>query len=168
MNDLPTVSWTFPPLPEHLDELCDRFESAWKAAISSGGAKPIPESFLSGVAEPEIPLLLRELIGLEVGYRLRLGETPALEEYRQRFPGLPLDWLAHELSRCAETLSRRILRAKPTPPSKKAPHSLRPKSAARIATVLFNWPRNPMKYSAQAAAAHFGSAMRTSPKRPAA
>jgi WD40 repeat protein/serine/threonine protein kinase len=68
-----------------IDAVCGRFEEAWKAVVV-GGARPAIEAYLAGVAEPEHPALLRELLLLEMDYRKRLGEQPTREEYRSRFP----------------------------------------------------------------------------------
>src|SRR5690349_4426322 len=62
------------------DERCDRFEKAWQA-----GERPRIEDYLADTSEPERSLLLRELLGLELAYRRLQGDTPLLEEYRQRF-----------------------------------------------------------------------------------
>jgi serine/threonine-protein kinase len=75
--------------PERLDEACDRFEAAWKA-----GPRPAVEDYLAGVAGPERPALLRELVKLDLYYRCRAGEAPRSEDYRSRFPDLPQGWLA--------------------------------------------------------------------------
>src|SRR5208282_231783 len=69
-----TVDLNWPPLPDHLDQICDRFEAAWKAA-RAGEPRPRLEDFLAGVPEPECPPLLRELWWLEVDYRGQFGET---------------------------------------------------------------------------------------------
>jgi RIO-like serine/threonine protein kinase len=91
MTVLRTAGINQPPLPLHLDQICDHFEKAWKAVPA--GPRPRLEDFLAGVAEPECQPLLHELLRLEVEYRRQLGETPWLEEYQQRFAGLPLDGL---------------------------------------------------------------------------
>jgi hypothetical protein len=52
MKELPPDSGTLPPLPAHLDQICDRFEAAWNAALV-GGPQPRLEAFLADVAEPE-------------------------------------------------------------------------------------------------------------------
>src|SRR6516164_5114190 len=65
-----------------LDPLCDRFEDDWLA-----GRRPRLEEFLDRVPPADRPALLAELLGLELDYRLRRGEHPEAEDYRQRFPG---------------------------------------------------------------------------------
>jgi hypothetical protein len=65
-----------------VDEACDRFEAAWRA-----GDRPRIEEFLADPTDPDDPMLLRYLLAVELDYRGGLGETPALSEYRRRFPG---------------------------------------------------------------------------------
>jgi serine/threonine-protein kinase len=69
-----------------LEEVCARFEAAWKAA---GSAAPAPriEEYLGAAAGPERAALLRELLRLDLHYRTRAGDTPTPEEYRRRLPG---------------------------------------------------------------------------------
>ena len=64
-----------------IDPVCDRFESDWLA-----GRRPRLEDFLGEVGAADRAALLRELLGLELEYRSRLGEKPAVEEYRRRLP----------------------------------------------------------------------------------
>lgn len=78
------ASWE-PSLARQVDDLCDQFESAWKAA-STSGERPRIEAFLDTVPEPERSILLRELLELEVAYRQRAGEQLTQDEYRRRFP----------------------------------------------------------------------------------
>ena len=59
---------------EKVNEICDRFESAWKA-----GTRPRLEEYLKNTSEPERTALLRELILVELAYRRRKGEKPLLE-----------------------------------------------------------------------------------------
>jgi tRNA A-37 threonylcarbamoyl transferase component Bud32/sugar lactone lactonase YvrE len=66
-----------------VDEICDRFEAAWKA-----GGRPRIEDFSSARAEPERSNLLRELIALDVAYRQRTGEAPTAADYLARFPAI--------------------------------------------------------------------------------
>jgi tetratricopeptide (TPR) repeat protein len=64
-----------------LDPVCDRFESAWLS-----GQRPSLESHLNAGEDADRPALLRELLALDLHYRVRHGERPTLEEYRLRFP----------------------------------------------------------------------------------
>jgi serine/threonine-protein kinase len=93
-NPLETALEQLPPtLLRHAEVVCRQFETAWKA-----DGRPRIEDFLAGVAEPERRFLLRELVQVEVEYRLRAGEAPRPEEYRQRFPDLDAAWLAGALA----------------------------------------------------------------------
>jgi WD40 repeat protein len=67
--------------PHRVDEVCDRFEAAWRT-----GEAPRIEEYLETVAESERGDLLYELLALEVELRQRRGERPGPQEYRQRFP----------------------------------------------------------------------------------
>src|SRR5207247_9438291 len=51
------------------------------------GGQPRIEDFPDAVPEPGRPELLRQLLVVEVQYRLRGGERPAPEDYLPRFPG---------------------------------------------------------------------------------
>jgi WD40 repeat protein len=85
------------PLSESLgrlvDQVCNRFEAAWKA-----GGQPRADDFLGDRPEPDRSALLRELVLLEAYYRRSRGEDCRPEEYQARFPGLDLADLAEELS----------------------------------------------------------------------
>ncbi|HKB35081.1 MAG TPA: protein kinase, partial [Gemmataceae bacterium] len=89
------------PLSRLLDEVCDRFEAAWKAAHprsgSPAGARPLIEEYLADIPGPQRLTLLRELILLEVDYRRRAGDGPCPEEYLARFPELDTAWLGAAL-----------------------------------------------------------------------
>jgi serine/threonine protein kinase/formylglycine-generating enzyme required for sulfatase activity len=61
-----------------------RFEQAWR-----DGLRPRVEDYLDGCQEPQRPLLLRELVRIEVRYRTQAGEQLHAEEFRQRFPRHP-------------------------------------------------------------------------------
>jgi serine/threonine-protein kinase len=66
-----------------VDAVCLRFEAAWQA-----GQRPDLEAYLADAQEPLRSALLRELIALDIEYRRRAGESPSLEDYRDRFPEL--------------------------------------------------------------------------------
>jgi serine/threonine protein kinase len=88
-----TGSALLPPLPRHLDQVCDRFETAWKQVLA-GGPRPRLQDFLAGSSAPQQQILLLELLTVESGYRRQLGERPAQAEYQRRFPEVPAAWLA--------------------------------------------------------------------------
>src|SRR5262245_32357105 len=85
------------PLARRVDEVCCRFEAAWKAA-ACGGTPPLLESYLAEVAEPARAALLGELLKVEVHHRRRAGEEPREDDYRARLPDLDPGWLATVLT----------------------------------------------------------------------
>ena len=73
------------PTPQalHVDEVCDRFEAAWRAV-----RKPLIEDYWRQEHEgPERSALLCELLALDVYWRRRHGEQPEPRDYDLRFPG---------------------------------------------------------------------------------
>src|SRR6516165_7107053 len=100
MSDHPRKSTE--PLTARLDKICDRYEDAWLKA-GSAGQRPRIEDYLEETSEAERRVLLGELIALEAAYRRQQGEEPQEEEYRQRFPGLDLTFLAQTLAAVVET-----------------------------------------------------------------
>jgi serine/threonine protein kinase len=64
-----------------MDAACDGFEACWKA-----GQRPRIEEYLGTTAGLEREHLLRELLSLELEYRLQRGEAAILSEYLLRFP----------------------------------------------------------------------------------
>ena len=82
---LPPQDGTWSPEFEQcrLDEVCDRFEAAWRA-----GARPRIEEYLGDVTGAARLALLRELLALEVHYRQRGGEGPRPADYGDRFADL--------------------------------------------------------------------------------
>jgi formylglycine-generating enzyme required for sulfatase activity/tRNA A-37 threonylcarbamoyl transferase component Bud32 len=91
MESHPHDEWSSIPLSqvERADQICDRFEAAWKSA-----PRPRLDPFLSGVPAAEQPYLIRELLSLDLDYRRVLGETPTLEEYKADYPALNIDRFA--------------------------------------------------------------------------
>jgi serine/threonine-protein kinase len=80
-------------IARRVDEVCDRFEKAWKA-----GARPRIEDYVTQAGDPDDAFyLLRELLLVELDYRHGAGERLRLTEYQARFPSLPADWLQHIL-----------------------------------------------------------------------
>src|SRR5262245_27188118 len=74
-----------PSLLRRVEEVCDRFEAAWKAA-GSLDQRPKIEDYLGEIREPERSLFLRELLELEIAYRRLAGKELLPEQFRQRFP----------------------------------------------------------------------------------
>lgn len=67
-----------------MEDLCDEFESRWRR-----GERPKIEDLLGHVSEEQRRNLLAHLLGVELHWRRRNSEIPAIEEYAQRFPQ---DW----------------------------------------------------------------------------
>jgi formylglycine-generating enzyme required for sulfatase activity len=65
-----------------VEEACNGFEAALRA-----GEGPRIEAYLGDTFEPGRSVLLRELLALELEYRLGSGDTPTPGEYDVRFPG---------------------------------------------------------------------------------
>jgi serine/threonine protein kinase len=83
MGDQAQTTGGPPPseLAPHVEQTCRAFETAWKA-----GPPPAIEAFLKDAPAAARPRLLRELLRLDLAYRGRRHERPALEEYCARFP----------------------------------------------------------------------------------
>jgi tetratricopeptide (TPR) repeat protein len=73
------------PVPEFIqvDAACDRFEAAWHA-----GQRPDLAAYLSAAPAGAALPLFRNLLNLDLEYRLRQGERPDERSYRERFPDL--------------------------------------------------------------------------------
>lgn len=56
-------------LTRQVDQVCDRFESAWKLAVAAGARPPRLEEYLQSTPEPESSALRRELEELAAAYR---------------------------------------------------------------------------------------------------
>lgn len=76
-----TPTTTPPNAVRQIEQICDRFEAAWK-----DGQRPLLEAYLSQVDEHLHSALLRELLPLEWEYRVRAGDQPQPSEYQSRFP----------------------------------------------------------------------------------
>jgi WD40 repeat protein len=98
MSDAPPGGTESSELPtsDAIDVACERFELAWKAALT-GGSRPRIEDYLAGVPDTERTALLRELVLLELYFRARQGEQARPEEYRERFPALSERWLLRKI-----------------------------------------------------------------------
>jgi serine/threonine protein kinase/tetratricopeptide (TPR) repeat protein len=66
----------------HIDQVCLGFEAAWKQA----DVPPSLDACLQGVGEPERSELLRQLLLLDLDYRLRRGQVLGREDYCRLFP----------------------------------------------------------------------------------
>jgi serine/threonine protein kinase len=108
------------PLCRQIDSVCDAFEQAWIR-----GERPIIEKQLGAVGEEGRPMLLNELVRIELEWRSRLGERPTDAEYATRFPSCASalgDWLSEAQAAAtaaermaADTAHRSILDTPPPP-----------------------------------------------------
>jgi serine/threonine protein kinase/formylglycine-generating enzyme required for sulfatase activity len=81
MNETPQTCLSLAATPVRLvDQVCDGFEAAWKAA-GPAGRPPRIEDYLDAVPEQERPHLCRELIKLDMAYRRGLGEEALAADY---------------------------------------------------------------------------------------
>src|SRR5262249_11180030 len=80
----------------HIDEVCRRFEGAWKNAAAAG-PRPAPEDYLADTPEPARARLVCELLRLEIYYRARAGEVLHAADFQTRFPDLDPTWLSQTL-----------------------------------------------------------------------
>src|SRR4051794_20264850 len=69
-------------LARRVNAACERFEVAWR-----DGLRPRIEDELDRAPEPDRPVLLTELLALELELRRDRGEQPTPREYHARFPG---------------------------------------------------------------------------------
>jgi serine/threonine-protein kinase len=82
MTDAPLLPGLSSAEARRIDQICDRFEAAWKA-----GQRPVLEEYLRAAGEPERSVLLRQLLLLDWDFRRRAGDRPAGGDYLARFPG---------------------------------------------------------------------------------
>jgi serine/threonine-protein kinase len=104
-----------------IDWVCDQFEAEWRARRG-----PRIEDYLRRVAAPDRPTLLRELLAVELEYRLRQGERPLLAEYRPRFA---------EYARVVESAFAKPAPTRPAPTRPAAPVPRGPAGGALKLTV---------------------------------
>jgi serine/threonine protein kinase/tetratricopeptide (TPR) repeat protein len=86
MASVPTDSLAL-TVARQVDEICSRFEVAWKAATTIE-ARPRVEEYLREIAEPARTVLVLELLRVEIHRRRRAGEEPRAADYQERFPTL--------------------------------------------------------------------------------
>ena len=65
---------------QRVDRACTRFEQTWRS-----GPRPDLRDYLAGTGDERVALFC-DLLKVELACRLKRGELPAAEEYRQRFP----------------------------------------------------------------------------------
>ena len=70
-----------------MNEVCDRFEAAWRAT-PDGAPGPRIEDYLADAVGMEPAVLVRHLVLLEIDYRRLRRERASASEYGSRFPSL--------------------------------------------------------------------------------
>ena len=71
-----------------IDEIADRFEAAWLAVSGSGSPPPKIDDHLGLRSGSEQAALIRELVHIEVQYRVRRGERLDPDDYIRLYPNL--------------------------------------------------------------------------------
>jgi serine/threonine protein kinase len=94
-----------PALGRRIDEVCNRFEAAWRS-----GMGPLLEDFLAGWEGAERAALLRELVPLDAEYRRGAGEPCAPADYLARFPDVDATALAEAVPRFPEVPGYEVLK----------------------------------------------------------
>src|SRR5262249_44665027 len=69
-------------LTNSMEQILDRFHKAW----NDGPTAPRIEEFAPPAGKPDYLPMMVELFKIDMERRLRRGEQPSLDEYRQRFP----------------------------------------------------------------------------------
>jgi serine/threonine protein kinase len=84
MGDQSNTRFDNLPLPakRRIDAICARFEDAWRTG------RPLLETYCEAVPPSERPVLLTELLHIEVERRRGQGEVPVARDYLARFRGL--------------------------------------------------------------------------------
>ena len=67
---------------EEMDHICDRFEEQWRNLELE---PPQIKEYLSGCRDEQRVELLDHLLNIEIWWRCRRGEIPAIEDYREQF-----------------------------------------------------------------------------------
>ncbi len=116
---------SFPDLPPEvwarLEPVLNRFEDAWQ-----GGERPVLADYLAEAGVERLALL-RELIHIDLEYRLKAGERARTQDYLNRFPEIARDTC--------------VVAVEPAPPGAPAgstgdtPHGLSDVSSARTRTL---------------------------------
>jgi eukaryotic-like serine/threonine-protein kinase len=83
VSDLPATDYRMlsPEELERLDRACDQFEQAWR-----GSQRPELRLYMEDLDTPVGKVMLRELLMIELAYRVQRGEKPSAEDYKAVFP----------------------------------------------------------------------------------
>ena len=111
-----------------VDDVCDAFEAAWQAAVTTGAGSewPVIDTFVERLNSGERVAALCELVPIDVSYRRRGGAPAAIAEYA-RFEELDADWLAaivlnpegatRRVASSSDSRPESVPRPKPAPPT---------------------------------------------------
>ena len=88
MNDSSERTRPTPTLASRreINQICERFEQAWRAAITHGEATPNPANYLISLEPVAAAELRRELLYVDVDYGLGLATPFSLAEFKLRWP----------------------------------------------------------------------------------
>lgn len=92
------------PLSEldRANQLCNRYESDCRSPASS---VPLIESYLKEFPSKYRGAIARELLPIEMAYRIQAQEPVSLKDYQRRFPELEPDWLKSQIEEAATSTS---------------------------------------------------------------
>ncbi|MHB1426336.1 MAG: protein kinase domain-containing protein [Gemmataceae bacterium] len=102
MNPTSTSGTAHLRLARRIDQICDRFEAAWKA-VACVDSRPRLEDYLAEAPELEREELLRELLPLDICYRRLHGETIEPRTYSHLAPPADASWLTDLLTTATPT-----------------------------------------------------------------
>ena len=86
-----------------INRLCNEYEAACRA--NPDDVPPI-ERFLTDVTDEYSPVVVEELLAIEIAWRSRSGQTCDLSEFQTRFPGVSAGWLADQIAEGTWVLDR--------------------------------------------------------------
>jgi len=81
-----------------VDQVCDKFEERWAT-----GDRPQIEEFALTVADALRGHVVRELIAIDLFFRVTSGEQPRSSDYIERFPNLDGKWLETQIAAAVES-----------------------------------------------------------------
>jgi serine/threonine protein kinase len=83
MSDIATTSerTLSPEEAQRVDRTCDEFEAAWRR-----GERPDLKMYVKELDTPVDKVMLREMLKVDLAYRVQLGEQPTAQDYQAHFP----------------------------------------------------------------------------------
>ena len=84
-----------------INQLCDEFEQQWQLLVAADSVEstqpPSTEVSVMQVPERLRPQAIQELIGIEIEYRLKIGEMLTPDEFVRRFPDVDVQSIVDQL-----------------------------------------------------------------------